>query len=80
MPRVTIYYFAILREQRGESAEVIETSCDTPAAVYSELQSKHGLSVPVEVLRCAVNDEFASMEQKLKENDAVAFIAPVAGG
>jgi molybdopterin converting factor small subunit len=80
MPRITVYYFAVLREQRGESAEVIETFSETPGALYCELQSRHDLSLPLGALRCAVNDEFASMDQKLKDNDSVAFIAPVAGG
>ena len=78
--RVMIQYFAVLREQRGETAEIFETSCETPAAVYCELRTTYGLSVPVEALRCAVNNEFTTMDQKLRENDSVAFIAPVAGG
>lgn len=79
MPNVTVQYFAILREQRGLSEEHIDAP-DTPAGLYQELQSRHGFTLPVASLRAAINDEFASMDDRLKDGDSVTFIAPVAGG
>lgn len=77
---VSIQYFAVLREQRGESSEDIETSCKTPVDLYRHLQLQNQLSVPIDSLRVAINDEFASMDDELRDGDTIAFIAPVAGG
>lgn len=78
--RVTVQYFAILREQRGVGEESIETAANTPKCLYEELQASHSFSLPAGSLRVAINDEFGSMDQVLNDADVVAFIAPVAGG
>jgi len=80
MPLVKVEYFAVLREQRSLSDEMISTAAATPAELYEELKSAHSFTLPLTALRCAINDEFASMEQRMEEGDVVAFIAPVAGG
>lgn len=80
MPKITVQYFAILREQRGLSEEAVESTCSTASELYEELAAQYGFTLPTKSLRVAINDEFASMSQMLKEDDAVAFIAPVAGG
>ena len=77
---ITVLYFAILREDRGLAMEVVERASATPAELYEDLRAKHGLSLPLSSLRVAVNDEFAKMDQPLRDHDSVAFIAPVAGG
>lgn len=77
---IQVQYFAILREQRGISAESVSTAADTPRALYEELRQRHGLSVPPELLRIAVNEEFAEWDTPLEPHDTVVFIPPVAGG
>ena len=44
MISVTVQYFAILREQRGRSAETLVTAAATPEALYAELRARHGLT------------------------------------
>ena len=80
MPEICVTYFAILREQRGCDHENIETAAPTPAELYEEQKSLHQFTVPLESLRVAINDEFASMDTTLQDGDVVAFISPVAGG
>lgn len=80
MTRVNVQYFAILREQRGLTAEVIETSNPTVAGLYEELRSRHGFTLPGERVRAAVNDTFVPASQVVREGDRVVFIPPVAGG
>ncbi len=78
--RIHIHYFAILREQARRAEEQRETGAATPAALYAELQSAHGLTLPAALLRVAVNDEFCSWDAPLQSGDRVVFIPPVAGG
>jgi len=78
--RVTIQYFALLREQAGRSEEQVETAAPTAAALYAELQARHGFTLPKRALKVAVNDEFAPWDQALGTGDRVVFIPPVAGG
>lgn len=80
MQSITIRYFAILKEQRGQKVEVIETDAATPEEIYKEQSVRHNLSLPLSSLRVAVNDEFSSMTHRLQDGDVIAFIAPVAGG
>jgi sulfur-carrier protein len=75
-----VQYFAILREQRGLAQEKLTTAAATPAALYEELRSRHGFTLPADRVRAAVNDEFVSAGATLREGDRLVFIPPVAGG
>ena len=48
--------------------------------LYKEIVDLHKLSIPCDALRVAINDEFGSMDQHLKDGDVITFISPVAGG
>lgn len=78
--RIEVQYFALLREQAGRAGESLATSARTPADLYAELRSRHGFSLPADMLRVAVNDEFGEWTQPLADGDRVVFIPPVAGG
>lgn len=80
MTRVNVQYFAILREQRGLTAEAVETSSATVAGLYDELRARHGFTLPGDRVRAAVNDTFVPAAQVLHDGDRVVFIPPVAGG
>ena len=80
MKRVTVQYFAILREQRGLAEEKLATGAPTAAALYEELRARHGFTLPGDRVRAAVNDTFVSGEAGLRDGDRVVFIPPVAGG
>ena len=78
--KIHIQYYALLREERGLTEEIVETSSSTVKDLYQELKSKFNFRLSVDILKVAVNNEFASWETQLKNNDQVVFIPPVAGG
>ncbi|HWL17131.1 MAG TPA: MoaD/ThiS family protein [Opitutus sp.] len=80
MPRISIQYFALLREQRGLTEEQLETNALTPAALYEELRARHGFTLPANRVRAAVNGDFVAADAPLRPDDQVVFIPPVAGG
>jgi molybdopterin-guanine dinucleotide biosynthesis protein A len=75
-----IQYFALFREQAGRGEETLESTADTPAHLYAELQRRHPFKLQKEQLRVAVNAEFCDWQASLKSGDTVVFIPPVAGG
>jgi molybdopterin-guanine dinucleotide biosynthesis protein A len=77
---IRVQYYALLREQAGRSAEILQTSARTPRDLYVELRGKYPFTLPPEMLRVAVNTEFGDWSQVLQPGDAVVFIPPVAGG
>ena len=57
------------------------TRARTPrGAVRGAAARRHPFSLAPEMLRVAVNDEFADWSAPLADGDAVVFIPPVAGG
>ncbi len=77
---IVVEYYAVLREERGQSREVITTQAQTPRELYDELQQRFRFSLPSQRLGVAVNDEFQGWDSLLKSDDKVVFIPPVAGG
>jgi molybdopterin-guanine dinucleotide biosynthesis protein A len=77
---VKVQYYALLREQAGRSDEALVTGARTPRELYEELKARHPFSLAPEMLRVAVNAEFAEWSQTLADGDSVVFIPPVAGG
>ena len=78
--KVSVRYFALFREQRGLSDEVLNTSAATLSDLYRELSSLYRFSLPIDKVRVAVNDEFCDWQNPIEENAKVVFIPPVAGG
>ncbi len=78
--KVTVQYFAILREQRGLSSETLETSAATAAELYQDLRDKHSFSLKPELVKASINLNFKPLETALNDGDQIVFIPPVAGG
>ena len=78
--RLTLKYFALLREQAGCSQETIETHASSAANLYQELCAKYEFTLAQDLLKVAINGEFADWHTPLAEGDEVVFIPPVAGG
>ncbi len=78
--KITVLFFAALREQAGCRELTTETAADTPAALYTQLRASHGLRVPPSILSYAINERYAPADTPLAPGDRVAFIPPVAGG
>ena len=80
MSRVTVLYFASLRDAAHVANETVETQAVDLGALYAELQARHGFTLARERLRVAVNGAFARWEDALSAGSEVAFIPPVSGG
>lgn len=80
MKFVNIQYFAILREQAKTENESLKIECRTYKDLYQHLQAKHSFTIPLEMVRVAVNSEFAQLNDEILENAEIVFIPPVAGG
>jgi sulfur-carrier protein len=79
MARVTVMYFASLRDAAGIAEESVEHDGDL-AALYAALRVRHGFAWSQEKLRVAVDGAFARWSDVPAENAEIAFIPPVSGG
>ena len=78
--QLKVQYFALLREQAGRREEALASAAGTPQELYQELRQRYPFTLGSEVLRVAVNSEFADWSTPLRTGDTVVFIPPVAGG
>lgn len=78
--KVTILYFAALRDAARVASEVVETTAPDLRALYNEMQARHGLPFPARQLRVAVDGDFAKWEEAPRDGAEIAFIPPVSGG
>ena len=81
-----VLYFAWLREKIGAGEEEIALPADVRdvAALMHHLAARSpghaaGFANP-SALRCAVNQDFATPSDPVREGDEVAFFPPVTGG
>ena len=80
MAKVTLLYFASLRDAAGASSETVDTRAPDLAALYADARARHGFALPVERLRVAVDGAFAGWSDAVRDGAEVAFIPPVSGG
>jgi len=77
--KVTIKYFASLRELMGESSRII--NIDEKSSVDDIWQLlKDSKQVEFDNVMATVNMEYVKNNKVLKEGDEVAFFPPVTGG
>lgn len=77
---VTIEFFAKLRDDAGCSTVPHTTRAATAAGLWDEIRLRHNLSMDLDTVRLAVNDEFAPWTHPLSPDDRIAFMPPFAGG
>ena len=80
MKSFNVLYFASLREQRGVSAETIESDAASPRFLYNELAALHQFRLAPERIKVIVNEQFVDWDSPLCSGDSVVFVPPVAGG
>jgi molybdopterin converting factor subunit 1 len=74
--RITVRWFAQLREQRGCSEETLDVPAgSTVESVLATLALPTGLRVAV-----AVNTQFVERGEPLREGDELAVLPPIGGG
>lgn len=80
MSRLTVLYFASLRDRAGVERESVEAEGPDLRALYLGLRERHGFALPAERLRVAVDGAFAHWDEAPRAGSEVAFIPPVSGG
>ena len=78
--KVTICYFAVLRNRRGLSEETVLLQASTVRELVDLLIVQHQLDLPSALIRVAVNGDFVDDGYILANGDTVVLIPPVAGG
>lgn len=80
--RVSVRYFAVVRERLGRDSETVELPDGaTVAAALEALARRHEVvRLLLPHLQAAVNMSLAGRDQRLADGDELALIPPVAGG
>ena len=75
--KITVKYFASLREQIGKAEEVLTLN---EAAPIAELWKNVSGATDSENILMTINMEYVKSDAVVKEGDEVAFFPPVTGG
>lgn len=82
--KVTLRYFASLRETIGSGSESVETSAATLGALRDELIARGGAHAEAldrgRMVRAALNQTMSDERATLADGDEVGFFPPVTGG
>jgi sulfur-carrier protein len=85
--KVTVKYFASIRESIGQSSEVLQTSATTLGQLRGELAARgEGYAESLDTafkgktLRMALNQDMSDDAALLTDGCEVAFFPPVTGG
>jgi len=78
--KVTIRYFAALREQAELSGEECVLTVQTAGELYAQLHERHGFLLSAGQVKVAINQEYQTMDSALNAGDEIVFIPPVSGG
>ncbi|WP_312473180.1 molybdopterin converting factor subunit 1 [Neobacillus sp.] len=74
-----VLFFAHLRDAVGEEFLTVNASGKTVAELKVELSATYNLP-KMETIMTAINEEFASNDEVIRDGDEIAFIPPVSGG
>lgn len=83
MKKVTILYFAALRDLAGAAEEqvVLASGVDTIGQLLEQVVKAHGsLRERLQSIRVAKNETFVDLVDTVDDGDVVALIPPVQGG
>lgn len=82
--KLTVRYFAAVREAMGTSSEQLSTESRTLDALRAELVARGGVAAqalaPGRAVRMALNQQMSDGSAALSEGCEVAFFPPVTGG
>lgn len=82
--KVTVKYFASIREAMGQGSEAFETQATTLEALRDELLARGGAHASAlargKAVRMALNQVMSDESAALTEGAEVAFFPPVTGG
>lgn len=74
-----IMFFAYLRDAVGEEFLTLDVKGLTIQELKKKISEQYS-NINLETVMTAINEEFASDSDIIKERDEIAFIPPVSGG
>lgn len=74
-----VLFFAHLRDAVGEESLTVKAVGKTVAELKVELTAIYNLP-QLDTVMTAINEEFATNEEVIRDGDVIAFIPPVSGG
>ena len=77
--KITVRYFASLRDKMGRADEVVEMDGDVVSVADVWNKVTDGQEMPESTL-IAINMDYTDAEAQLKDADELAFFPPVTGG
>jgi len=77
--KITVRYFASLRDRMGRAEEVVETGGDSMSVADVWAQVTGGQDMPDSTL-VAINMDYTDADAQVKDGDELAFFPPVTGG
>lgn len=84
MKRITVRYFASIREAIGQGSEPVRTNATTLSALRDELIARGGAHASSlargRAVRMALNQTLSDESATLPDGAEVAFFPPVTGG
>lgn len=80
MKTINVIYYALLRQERGQPSEKVESSASSARELFQELKQLHRFKLEEREIKVAINSKMASWDDELNSGDTVLFIPPVAGG
>lgn len=82
--KITVRYFASIREAVGQGSEVLDTAAATLGALRDELLARGGAHASAlargKAVRMALDQVLCDETAALREGAEVAFFPPVTGG
>ena len=78
--RILVEYCGVLREDAGLDSEEVQTGAATAAGLWEELRMSRALSLEIDSVKVAINDEFGIWSHQLNKQDKITFFPPFAGG
>ena len=82
--KITVKYFASIREALGQGSETVDTSATSLGALRGELLARGGVYAESlargKAVRAALNQVMSDEGAALSEGCEVAFFPPVTGG
>ena len=74
-----VLFFAHLRDEAGHESVEVDAAGKTVGELKTIIAEKYGIQ-KLDTSMTAINEEFSSNDEVIKEGDIIAFIPPVSGG
>ena len=78
--RVKVRYFAALREKVGAGEEMVETTAQSAIELFHQLNKRYSFPLDTGHLKVSITRHYQDWDCRIKADDEIVFLPPVAGG